>query len=709
MGTFDKYLYSDSYSYDTVPKSKLFPMCVIPPAPCKLSIYKQEQTEDKMFIKYSNPLYNSSVESNTINLIDVCLIAKDQTGKLLNKNGNVSKSEIRKRDGLNGKTWIYYSDRQWHNIVPSSSNKTNNKKEFEMVFDISKYPKGTCFAIVAFYYPDYWNHPSIYSTSNIININKSNIQMNLKIQEPTNGSTSPTANPTFKVRVSKGATGGYEYTSIYEDYNLATSWDKDKWEKNPVWFRVPRTKNEQMPNFTMGTVYVNNQPNKQSLSEPSHYIERYYKNKDIYQTASYFRISGASINDEGSFKENALFLRANNNNEVHLGDIETSTLLSQGYIDFTWTQKTGRFLSIGENKIEAFTTPYLYDMADHGIDYLEQQSYWISDTTLYSMPIMPYNPFRDSIVKPSNESWEKVEGDILRIKIPYALFKPNKEYQFKFSRFVDEGFYYDEIGTISDSDVANLCSSYVYVNMKHGGNLTGVNYNKERVIYSPAYRVSSNINQLISAVNNYNKWITQTIKFTTPSKEKLIELDENNQAITIDISVRGISIIKLKDLTLNSTDGSHNIDTNKGNLDKSVRENVKSIKVLYQGSIDIDFGYINPLNCKDMMDLRDYLKAIGTIYGVTIDPKWRTLVKDQSYLMARDFNDTKDHCKSLFTAIKNKFPTTFHGDPNEFDKLPTIKVGDTRGKSTSYSSRGKHYFPEWDDLIDTIKKVLNTK
>ena len=141
----------------------------------------------------------------------------------------------------------------------------------------------------------------------------------------------------------------------------------------------------------------------------------YKWNKLIYTSASSYRIPGASINDEGSFKENALFLRANDNNQVHLGDIETSTLLEQGYIDFTWQQQSGRFLSIGENRVEVFTTPYLYD--NEMIDYLEHQAYWISDTTLYSMPIMPYNPFRDSILKPASKSWEEVEGDILTIKI----------------------------------------------------------------------------------------------------------------------------------------------------------------------------------------------------------------------------------------------------------------------------------------------------
>ena len=138
MGTFDEYLYSDNYAYNAVPKNNLFSMCVLPPEPCKLNIYKKEQTSDKVIIRYSNPLYNSTVASDTINTIDVCLIARDQTGNLLDKNGNRSKSENRKRDGLNGKTWIYYSDRQWHNVVPKGATKYNDKKEFEMSFDKTK-------------------------------------------------------------------------------------------------------------------------------------------------------------------------------------------------------------------------------------------------------------------------------------------------------------------------------------------------------------------------------------------------------------------------------------------------------------------------------------------------------------------------------------------------------------------------------------------
>ena len=69
--------------------------------------------------------------------------------------------------------------------------------------------------------------------------------------------------------------------------------------------------------------------------------------------------------------------------------------------------------------------------------------------------------------------------------------------------------------------------------------------------------------------------------------------------------------------------------------------------------------------------------------------------------MANDYNDMKEYCIELFTLIQKKYPYTFNANIEEFNKLPTIVPGDSRGLST-YSNRGKHYFPEWDDLIDAI-------
>ena len=75
---------------------------------------------------------------------------------------------------------------------------------------------------------------------------------------------------------------------------------------------------------------------------------------------------------------------------------------------------------------------------------------------------MPYNPFRNSILKPATKSWADVEGDILTVKIPYALLKHNKEYNFKFSYFADDGFFFEEPGTITNSDLEDLCEACLF-------------------------------------------------------------------------------------------------------------------------------------------------------------------------------------------------------------------------------------------------------
>ena len=141
---------------------------------------------------------------------------------------------------------------------------------------------------------------------------------------------------------------------------------------------------------------------------------------------------------------------------------------------------------------------------------------------------------------------------------------------------------------------------------------------------------------------------------------------------------------------------------NKGKTDETVMENKVSINISFIGSLAIDFGYMNPLRHKDMIDLRNYLESIAKLYNVTVAATWRDIIKDQHYLMARDFNDVVKYCINLFTAIEKKYPRTFKGDIQAFKNLPTIKKNDARGLN-SYSVRGNHYFPEWDDLIDALK------
>ena len=109
-----------------------------------------------------------------------------------------------------------------------------------------------------------------------------------------------------------------------------------------------------------------------------------------------------------------------------------------------------------------------------------------------------------------------------------------------------------------------------------------------------------------------------------------------------------------------------------------------------------------------MYDLREILKSLARVYKLDVIPKWRPLVPYQSYIQARDFNDTKQFCIDLFTAIKNKRPNSFTGDIGLFKKIPDIKPEESRGPNSrkANDNRHVHYFPEWDDLIDAIKQQI---
>jgi hypothetical protein len=140
----------------------------------------------------------------------------------------------------------------------------------------------------------------------------------------------------------------------------------------------------------------------------------------------------------------------------------------------------------------------------------------------------------------------------------------------------------------------------------------------------------------------------------------------------------------------------------KGETDVSVKENRTSINISFTGSFAIDFGYFDPLQYRDMIDFRTYLEMIAKTYNVIVTPTWRNIIEDNSYIMARDYNDTVKYCIALFTAIQKKYPRSFKGDIQAFKRLPTIQKNDDRGPHT-YSARGNHFFPEWDDLIDALK------
>ena len=699
----NNYLYSDSYKYNDIPKSKLFAMCVIPPCPGQIEIRKLEQTNEKFTIVYPNPIYNLSLgDKNPIHLIDVCLIAKDSNGNILNK------SSSKRRDGMNGKTFFYYSERKWHSIVPLSLSTVNNVKEFTMSFDISKYPKGTSISIIAFYYTDYYMHPSIYSTSNILVTQRQPFDFELSFVSPANNAIVTDPNPTINLKVTakKIMGGSLAESPIYENVNFATNWNKSIWDSTPVWFRCPRSKDSQLPRFKKGDVYTNN--NYYTAKDyPNHKVEHYNSQKSIY-SGTFKPTNG--VKTKGSlYKENCLFLQSEKN-LVDLGDIMTNDLTNSGTKIYTWKQDAGKFLKYGLNTIEAYTCPYNYEQCLFSVE--EKNGYWLTDTIFISNSIMPYNYYRDSIIRPSNiSSWADVESEILFIEIPYKYLNANNKYSITFTSNVNNGFEYDDPDKTynilshqdsDDPDKSQVCKAYMFINL-HDENtlkLKNVSYTKNNIVYRPKYTISDT-GKTIQSINNYNKNIKHTITFTAPNN---IASMNDSEKFILEIRARGIDKLKLSKLKLNNLSTSSNEDlTSKRLIDMNTKENKISINVNLSSS-NLSYGYINPLNYDDQMALRDYLLGIASQYNISVKPGWRNLKRDSSYLQARDFNDVKSYCYNLFSAIKNSHSNIFKGNPDLFKNLPTIASGNDKRGPENYSSRGKHYFPEWDDLIDIIKK-----
>ena len=214
--------------------------------------------------------------------------------------------------------------------------------------------------------------------------------------------------------------------------------------------------------------------------------------------------------------------------------------------------------------------------------------------------------------------------------------------------------------------------------------------------------------RVVEQVKNYDKTISNSIKFKTPNAATMAGISENTP-FTIRIGTRGVNTLKLTNMKLNNITKSTNVNLSVSKeIDSQTIENKTSINVKYV-SISYKLGYIDPMIYDDMIALREFLTSVATQYSININIPWRKIVRDQSYLMARDFNDVKKYCFDLFTQLKKKYPSVFKKDPAEFNKLPTIKAGEARVVAINASGkpqvdrRGKTYFSEWDDLIDLIK------
>jgi hypothetical protein len=687
--------------WNKIPRSKLFPMCVLPPAPGKIQIYEKVKDNNKIVIEYINPVYSMNLgNKNPVHLIDVCLIAHDSKGNVINK------TEQKKRDGKNGKTWIYYTDRKWHNVVPNATSNKNNKLIFNMEFDISSYPNNASYSIVAFYYSDYYIHPSIYSTSNVLRIGKHSMDLNLAFSKPINGEILSNPNPPVTVRAQINSAITSDVDPIYTGYNLATNWNKASWESNPIWFLVPRNQDKQLPNFRKTELYDKNHPYGTTNDYPTHHVEFYKAQEMIYNTDT-FTIENENVKHNGIYKENALFLRSKNS-IINLGDIDLETIIKQGTIEYTWnrTSEVNNLLVPGSNTLEAFTCPY--DYTEEDVTFNDYNGQWTSETTFLSKTIMSQFMYKDSIIRPSNVSnWSEVEKDFLEIQIPYSCLEPDTNYKIVFDAIAEPGFSYENKEyTILQKDIDKVCASYMFTEVRHE-HLKNVSHNSEYLLYRSEYKIIET-SKKASYINRYDTPFNNIIYFTTPSKNVMNTLKDTDKFF-IRLSARGVKSIKLFNIFIyNTVNPIMKPLTGRRIVNTSIEENLVKINVMYS-SFNFDQGYIDPLKKEDIIALRDHLSSIALIYNVNIQKPWRDITNANSYLMARDFNDIKNYCYNLFTEIKNKYPSNFKGNPTLFKSLPTLQSGavrtvkiDSKGNPT-VDSRGKTYFSEWDDLIDIIR------
>lgn len=708
--TSEEYLYCDAYEYNKIPKEKLFPMCVLPPMPSQIQLYEKSRDKNKMIVEYLNPIYNDDFGvKNPIHLIDICLIAKNKEGKILNGNEN------KKRDGRHGRSWVYYSDRKWHSIVPKKYSEVNNKEKFTMEFDVSQYGTDAIIYVVAFYYNDFYRHPSIYSTSNVLQSTGKDMEFDLAFIKPVDNSSVNTPNPLIQVKLLPKITDEDALKeSIYSDINFCKHWSKHRhhWHKCPIWLHHwPRKHDRCFPHFHIYDLYKHNCFYDYFDDCPRHKIEHHYHHKHhYYHHHKCWKISEKpDIDNTVSYNECCLFL-SNGTKEISLGDINIDELQNEERL-FEWIQNVDdTFLKPGANKISAYTYPYDYK-GETKNEIEAPYGHWHSRCNFICHPIMKCHPahYRDIIVRPKHIlTWQDIERDIVKIKIPYRKLIPNHEYVLTFKSFTDFGFLYPqdkryEVPYRKDEDDDLICGAFLDMVVHHDSILVNLDYEKRFIIYRPEYHIlDKHIHR--PCINHYKKEIVHTIKFKAPAKTSHFPWD---RFFDIVIKARGIHKMKIFGAILRDVTGKIEEDiTVERMLNKTKKEHEVSINVNYDFKLEMkDINYINPLSSKDQMSLRNYLLNIASECGITnVQPNWRNY-NTLSYLMARDYNDIKDYCYNLFSAIKTKYSNTFKGNPDLFKNLPTITMGDKRGPNT-FSSRGMHYFPEWDDLIDAIKKQV---
>lgn len=263
-----------------------------------IGLYEIDQIVDKYttgftaaatFFKEIKNNTNSSSNVSTfdpVECVDVIMCCFDSNKQLINKAIN------KRRDIYNGKKFIYYTDRRWHNFVNDKYiNNIKYKSNYDMTFSV---PDNTEYLFfIAFTYSNWHGNPSIYSMSNILTVNSVKQDFSLEFIDPSplidelDGSlyaNSDINNPPITVKINAQRSSNVSITDNAADnsFDLAKDpFDRDKWIANPIIYSNTKTYGYEQPIFNSSESYVSN--NAVNTLEPLYNdIEYYYHWKNLY-------------------------------------------------------------------------------------------------------------------------------------------------------------------------------------------------------------------------------------------------------------------------------------------------------------------------------------------------------------------------------------------------------------------------------------------
>ena len=129
-------------------------------------------TASLKFYQVKKQMTNSTTY-DPVQCIDVILCCYDEQGNLINRTSS------KRRDIYNGKSFIYYSDRKWHNLYNDKyRSNIKHKPNYRMTFNLPD--KTMKIYAMSFTYSNWHDNPSIYSMGNVISIDS--IKQDFKLE-----------------------------------------------------------------------------------------------------------------------------------------------------------------------------------------------------------------------------------------------------------------------------------------------------------------------------------------------------------------------------------------------------------------------------------------------------------------------------------------------------------------------------------------------